>query len=321
MNNIKHNRMDKLIMENGIIGLIGLGVIGVPIAHKLYKKYKDDFIVLASGKRKERLLHGQMVVNGENFTPRVISASSEIKKHVDLLIVCVKNYDLMTALADIKNIIDENTIVLPLQNGIYSYEFFSEESPKNLILQGYVQGPNTVIQGENMNYSNPGSMHIGDRVNSVLDIAADIYSRLRLAGIEVHLEQDIKRMVWKKWMLNVAGNSVTALTGADYSCFKNNPSLISLCVNAMREFLIVAKTQKVCLEEKDIDDIINYYITYNGAKKTSMLMDVLYERRTENDYLAGRVIEIAAREQVSVPIISTLYNLIRAKEEIYLKRK
>ena len=56
-----------------------------------------------------------------------------------------------------------------------------------------------------MNYSNSGSMHIGDRVNSVLDVAADIYSSLRLAGIEVHLEQNIKRMVWKKWMLNVAG--------------------------------------------------------------------------------------------------------------------
>ena len=101
---------------------------------------------------------------------------------------------------------------------------------------------------------------------------------------------------------------------------KDNSSLISLCINAMHEFLTVAQTQDVSLNEKDIDDIINYYITYKGEKKTSMLMDTLHERQTENDYLAGKIVEIANQEHVKVPIIFTLYNLIKVREEIYLKR-
>ena len=38
------------------IGLIGLGAIGTPIAHKLFKKYGDDFCLIASADIKQLLL-------------------------------------------------------------------------------------------------------------------------------------------------------------------------------------------------------------------------------------------------------------------------
>ena len=34
-------------MQNTCIALIGLGAIGTPLAHLLWKKYCDDFILLA----------------------------------------------------------------------------------------------------------------------------------------------------------------------------------------------------------------------------------------------------------------------------------
>ena len=35
--------------------LIRLGVIGVPIAHKLYNKYDEDFLLIADEERKKTL--------------------------------------------------------------------------------------------------------------------------------------------------------------------------------------------------------------------------------------------------------------------------
>jgi len=219
----------------------------------------------------------------------------------------------------IKNVINDQTIILALQNGIYAFGFFKKEFPNNNVLPGFVLGPNTKKSGNAFNYTNAGSMHIGDQSNSVLDVAADVYAYLSAAGIDVHLEQDIKRMVWRKWMLNVAGNSVTALTNADYSNFKNSPELQELCRDVMQEFVVVAEAEGIHLSEADIDSIILYYTTYGGTKRTSMLDDVTNNRKTENEYLAGQVLELASKHNIDTPIIRCLYSLLKVKEWLYLQ--
>lgn len=305
-------------MLQGSVALIGLGVIGIPIAHKLNNAYTDRFVIVASGERRVKLENQNMEINGERFSPRIISDKRELNEPLELLIVCVKNYSLESAMTDIKSVVSDETIILPLQNGIYSYEVFSREFPDNVILQGYLQGPNTTKSGSIMRYTNSGSMHIGDQVNSVLDIAAKVYSYLSMAGIDIHLEQDIKKMVWKKMMLNVAGNSVTALTNADYRDFKSSENLQDLCRSTMSEYIKVAEAEGIILQESDIDDVIKYYVSYKGSKRTSMLEDVRNHKKTENDYLAGTICKLADKHSINVPIIKTLYLLIKIKESLYL---
>lgn len=116
-------------------------------------------------------------------------------------------------------------------------------------------------------------------------------------------------------MLNVAGNSITALTLADYSYFNKSEEIQNLCRNAMHEFLLVAQYENVGLMKTDIDDIIEYYVTYNGKKKTSMLEDVLNNKPTENEFLAGNLIRLARKHTISTPMIETLYLLMKIREE------
>lgn len=307
-------------MNNIKIGLMGLGVIGTPIAHKLFNYYKDDFFLVASGERKKKLEKQKMVINNDVFNPRIISKKEDLNNSISLLIVCVKNYDLEKSLVDFNAVIDKNTIILPLQNGIFSYDFFCDNFVDNLVLRGYVQGPNTKRYGNNIIYSNPGIMHIGKTQKDKKDIAYKIFELLDNAGLDVVWEENIKKMVWKKWMLNVAGNSITALTLADYSYFKKSQEIQMLCKNAMHEFLLVAQYENVNLIKKDIDDIIDYYVNYKGKKKTSMLEDILNNRPTENEFLAGDLIKLAKKHSIDTPMIKTLYLLIKIREDQYTLR-
>ena len=304
--------------ENYKIGLIGLGVIGSPIANVLYKYYKDNFFLIANDERKEKLQRRKLVINNERFSPRIISSRNELDSDLDLLVVCIKNYSLEESLQDFKNIIGKKTVILPLQNGIYSYDFFCGNFRENVVLRGYVQGPNTQINGGNITYTNTGVMHIGKTQNDMKDIAKHCFYMLENAGLNIVWEDNIKKMVWKKWMLNVAGNSVTALTLADYSFFKTSPEIQELCVQAMHEFLLVAQYENVNLMKQDIDDVIDYYVTYKGSKKTSMLEDVLNNRKTENEYLAGSLIKLAEKHGIATPMIRALYLLIKIREQQYL---
>lgn len=300
--------------------LIGFGTIGIPISDKLYRRYREYFALIANGERRLRLESQSLYINGQPFEPKILSEDAKDVPQIDLLIICVKNYDLQSSLSDYKDLISDQTILLPLQNGIYAREFFAEHFPKNIVLQGYVQGPNTEKQGAHLFYRNPGAIHIGSKNRTQFEAAKTVFEFLRSADIEICLEDDIQKMVWKKWMLNVAGNSVTALTGADYSHFKKCAHLRQICTDVMNEFLKVANAEGIDLHKKDIDDTINYYVSYCGNKKTSMLMDMLNERKSENDFLAGKVIDLASSHGIQTPIIQALYHLLAAKEQIYLEK-
>ena len=308
-------------MNQTNIALIGLGVIGAPIAHKLYKHYQDDFHLVLNGDFRKEFESVPHKINEDTFSPSIIS-SGEDTKPVSLLIICVKNYDLVNSLSEIKEIVSKDTVILPLQNGIFSVNFFRTNFPDNIVLEGYVQGPNTERNGADFNYQNSGSIHIGISNPDQTEKAKEVYQILKDANVDVYYEEHIKHMVWKKFMLNVAGNCVTALTGADYSLFKIYTDLQEVCRQAMNEFLTVANAEGVDLTKKDIDDIIDYYVTYIGSKKTSMLVDVMNENKTENDYLAGEILRVAKKHEITdLPTIKTLYYLMEVKEAVYMEKK
>lgn len=300
------------------IVLIGFGAIGIPMAWHLTQQYGDHFALVAHGDRRRKMERRRYWVNGSAYAAKIVSSAEELDQKPSLALICVKNYDIESAVEDLRPVIGQETILLPLQNGIYAFQRFCEAFPDNIVLKGYVQGPNTICDGENLLFTNPGVMHIGASSYSGDDIVQHVYRLLSESGLPVQVESDIAKMVWKKWMLNVAGNSVTALTGADYSKFRSYDALEVVCRKSMEEFVRVANAEDIPLTDADIDDVIQYYVSYKGAKKTSMLEDVLHHRRTENEYLAGTLLKMAEKNHIPVPATETLYLLMKAKEEIYL---
>lgn len=303
---------------NGTVGLIGLGVIGAPIAQKLFQWNPDRFVLVASGERRKRLEDKNIYINEELFSPKLASETDELEAPMDLMIVCVKNFQLQSALRDIRNLISENTVLLPLENGICAYKILKDEFPNNIILEGYAQGPNTSRTEKGFHYSNPGQMHMGSSQTKFCDAAISAYLLLKEAKVNVVYEAEIRRMVWQKWMLNTAGNTVTALLDAGYAEFKNSEPLQNICRMIMREFVQVAQAEHIYLSENDIDEVIQYFVTYKGEKITSMLEDVRNHRMTENEYITGEVIRLAKNHGIKATINETMYMLIKAKESLYL---
>ncbi len=300
------------------VGLIGLGAIGTPIAHKLYKWDSKRFTLIADPIRKKKLQSQKIKINGEAFSPHIISKNDELDLQLDLVIICVKNFHLNSAINDIKNVITSQTVLLPLENGISAYYTLREAFPKNVILEGYAQGPNTERVDDGFVYSNSGSVHMGSSRTELCDKAIDSYLLLKQADVPVIYEAEIRRMVWKKWMLNTAGNYVTAILDANYSDFKHSIALQDICRDLMREFVLIANAKHIYLDESDIESVIQYFVNYKGEKSTSMLDDVLNKRMTENEYIAGEAIRVAESLNISVPSIEIVYKLVKAKESLYL---
>lgn len=300
------------------VSLIGLGAVGAPLANILYKEFKDDFVLLSS---KDFLFTLKNVyVNGRKFEPKIVTNKNQLKKPIGVVFICVKNYQISGVYKLLEDMIDCDTIIFPLQNGVYSFDFLSSHFPNNVVLEGFAQGPNTKIVNNIFTYQRPGVFHIGTHNSKWESNAKNVFELMKKSGVECFYDNDIRKQVWKKLMLNVAGNAITALTEIDYCMFANSKETQILCHSVMQEYIEVAKSQNIELTETDIKEIMDYYLSFTVSKRTSMLEDIVNKRPTENEYIAGYISRLAKENNIYVPHIDTLYYLIKIKEQVYSKK-
>lgn len=302
------------------IALIGLGAVGAPIAHKLYRHYGNDFILLSDLKHV-RGLEKVKQINKDDFSPNIISSKSQLDKEIGIIIISVKNYDLISTSKLLSEFVSKNTVLVPLENGTWACRYLRNKYKDLVVAECFVRGPDTQRKNNMFEYTKSGVVHIGTSRDEEKTKINEVFSILKDGNIDIHLEKNINLLIWRKWMLNVAGNTVTALTDADYGMFKDNKELQLICRSIMREFLMVAKSEGVALSESDIDETIDYFVGYPGSKITSMLEDVRNKQQTENEYITGELLRLADEKNIKLPINKTIYTLINIKEYVYLKKK
>ncbi len=302
------------------IALIGAGAIGAVYASHLHKHYGSSFAVIASGDRANRLQNNGITINGDTFFPRVVTGKED-GFAADLILVCVKNYHLNDAIRDIAPFVGESAIILPLLNGITARDRLLEHFPANHILYGLAIYIDAVRTAEGVVNTNDGIIQLGDALNDPPSPPVMAVSEaLSRAGIGVEVCPDMIRTIWRKWMLNVGCNQVSALIRGTYSAFSSSPAARDLFFDAMMEVVSLAKAADVNLTEADAREFVSLMQTFSPNGKTSMLQDVESLRKTEVESFGGTVCELGKRYGVPTPVNDMLTRLITATEQAYLVR-
>lgn len=296
--------------------LIGMGAIGAVYGNALHKKYGGNFAVIAGGSRSEKIKKDGVTLNGECFFPKVV-APEDTGFAADLVVICVKNYSLEQAIRDLRRCVTDKTVILPLLNGITAKERLQDAFPNNRVFYGlcvYVDAVRTNIGV--INESN-GIIQFGDADNTHPSPEVEAVQKyLTGAGLTAEVCPDMLRAIWKKWMLNVGCNQVSAVTGATYGKMTLDTNQI-LFHEAMLEVVALAKACGISLSKKDALEFENRLRTFSPSGKTSMLQDVEAKRKTEVDYFSGTVVSLGKKYNVPTPVNRVLYCLLKSKEEMY----
>ena len=156
-----------------------------------------DVTFIARGQRYEEIRrHGLQIkpdVQGRRTDiahVKVTNAPAEVGP-VDVVIFAVKNYHLEEAAGQIKPLLGDTTVVLPLQNGITAAERLATIVGHKHVL-GYATSLPTQAIGE---WHGP----VSQRVQAVWEV-------LKSAGINVEAVDDIRLPLWNK-LVNYAGGS------------------------------------------------------------------------------------------------------------------
>jgi len=296
------------------ISLIGAGAVGAVYASKFYTMDKNCISLVAKEERYDRLREKGLFVNKRHYLFNVIRPEEKTPPS-DLIIIAVKHHHLEEAIRDISNRVGENTLILSAMNGIESEEQIGAAYGREKVLFAVAVGIDAVRQDNYVTFSQLGKVFFGEARNTNLtERVKRVRCILDQAGISYEIPDDMIRILWWKFMINVGLNQVSAILGAPYSVFQRSQVAKELIESAMMEVITVAKAAGVNLSEEDIQDFYSFLPSLSPDGKTSMLQDVEAKRKTEVEMFAGKVIELGKKYGIPTPVNQTLYKIIKAIE-------
>jgi 2-dehydropantoate 2-reductase len=185
------------------IGGVG-GYFGGLLAKHFYDKEHVEINFVARGEHlKEIQKNGLKVIKGANeFVAKPTLATnnpSEIGV-VDFIIITTKSYDLETIIQQLRPCINQDTIILPLLNGVDSKSRIKNILPDNIVLDGCAYIVSRLKQaGVIENSGNIQTLYFGldNFVNDRLLLLENLFKE---ATIEAFLSSGISRIIWEKFI-------------------------------------------------------------------------------------------------------------------------
>ncbi len=296
------------------VAIVGKGAVGLLHGSKIAQNAGLDRLMFAmDDARFERHRDDQVLINGEPCP--IESAPMSACEPVDLVIVAVKATGLDTAIESMAPLVGPQTRIISLLNGVTSEEHIAARYGWDHLVLAITQGMDAVFIDGKLTFSHPGEIRLGNAPGTEPGVVEDIAELLERAQIVHVVEQDIRRRMWTKLMLNVGINQTCMVFGSTYGDAMAANSEQNRCfIAAMREARAVANAEGIPLSEEDLTAMVNVIAELDPAGMPSMAQDRINRKRTEVELFAGTIIERAERHGILVPQNRWLYQRVREIE-------
>lgn len=249
---------------------------------------------------------------GDVEVPHVsVYPSAADSGRADLVLVCVKTHQTESILDDLASAVGDNTVVIPLQNGVESDEQLAARFGRRRVLPAAVYVGATLEEPGVVSHAGPARISIGARQGFDEQRLAAIHDTLAATGQVVQISPDIQRERWRKLMWNASFNTVSAVTLRTPAELLALVETRALLVAIMSEVAAVARAQGIDLQRSDVDEHIAWTERASGIR-TSTMVDRERGRTMEADALIGVIVRKGEEAGVETPASRTLYALMKA---------
>lgn len=234
---------------------------------------------------------------------------------VDVVLVAVKVYDNVTALPMIAPMIGPGTAVLTIQNGVDSPSEIAALVGEGAVLGGttYIatalEGPGLIVQTGTHRRIVFGEV-FGALPRSTPRVQA-IHEAFTSADIQSQAVEDGRVPIWEKFIFLVALAGFTGATRLPIGPVWADPFIRTQFLEASREVDRLARAEGVKVAPDRVEQIPVYVEGIPGTMRSSLLIDLQQGKKIEVEALLGSVVRRAARAGVAVPIMSTLYAVLK----------
>jgi 2-dehydropantoate 2-reductase len=307
------------------MAIVGLGATGTVLAAALLRKDPGTILVGRSDGMRETLLKNGIRVSGElsYFVPaeNYLDSIQDLGKHSpNIIFISTKACDLAHVLDEIATIFKPGTKIVSTHNGLGTEDLIAERFGADSALRMSLNlgvariGPGQVKAA----FFKPPN-HLGAVIAENRKVGEDIADLFTDAGLDTVYVEDIKLHVWKKMVMKCTMASICAVTDKTIREALHFPPTREIADACFKEIVTVADAMGYDLGKNYIHQAVAY-LEEAGVHKDSMCTDIENRKPTEIDFLGGKVVAYARETGISVPVYTTMTNLVVALESNYLDK-
>ena len=259
---------------------------------------------------------------------RVVASCAEAGPH-ELVFMALKAYDIERVAPEMRALLDADTPVVPLQNGLpwwYFQNFNGAHAGHRLktadasgvieqnidarrIIGCVVYPASSIVAPGVIKHLEGDRFPVGELDGSESERVKRLSELLVGARLKAPILPDIRSEIWLKLWGNMSFNPISALTHSTLVDIVDEPATRELAATMMRETQVVGEklgaTFRVPLEQR-IEGARKV-----GKHKPSTLQDVEAGRPVEVDALIGSIIELAELTDTPTPATRAVYALLK----------
>jgi len=299
--------------------VVGAGPVGQTLAACLIDAGVDLVLVEIVDPVRERLRARGIRVGGahtkEVAVPLVAAGVDELAGvDLDVVFIAVKAPATALVAGAVQDSVDRSATVVSWQNGIDTERALAERVDPGRIVRAVVNHGVSVDDDGTVVVTFEHPPHLvrefdpegGERAREVAGLLTD-------AGLRTEHAEQLERAVWTKGALNAALNAICALTGMTVVEAWSDRYAGDLARKVLREAIQVARSNEIFLGSGFYRYALDY-LARAGAHRPSMLLDRMAGRRTEIDFINGKIIEYGQMSGTPTPFNETLVALVKAAE-------
>jgi 2-dehydropantoate 2-reductase len=297
------------------IAVVGAGGVGGGFGAALARAGADVSFIARGAHLAAMKDHGLKVQGPRgdiHLVPtRATDDPAEIGK-VDIVLFCVKLWDVESAGQHIAPLLGPGTAVIPLQNGIDAAERLIPILGSGAVMGGVAQiSASITAPGVIQQVGTFMRMIFGELDGRSSKRAADFLELCLKAGFDAMLSEQILTDLWMKFILLASNASMMAATRQPIGKLRDDPDLRPIFLAAYREVVDVGRAKGIALPVDAVEQIVGFTGHMPPAMKASMALDLDRGNRLELPWLGGKVVELGRALGVPTPTHSMMAAMLK----------
>jgi 2-dehydropantoate 2-reductase len=301
------------------IVVIGAGGVGGYFGGKLANAgFNVTFIARGSHLKaiKNKGLQVKSILGDFTVFPNAKENVSDIK-NPDVVILGVKSWQVLEVAKQLKPIINNETMVLPLQNGADNADKLISVLPRQNVLAGFCKIVSKIESAGVINhFSFEPEIVFGEYDNKRTHRVKELKHVFDKAGFKNILSEDIHLDIWKKFLFIVSISGIGALTRAPFGAMRENEAIRKIIFDTANEIVEIANAKGIGLSQKDIEAILTVIDKQDYKTTASMQRDIMEGKPSELENFNGYIVSQGKLLGIETPTNAFIYNCLLPQEQL-----
>ena len=235
---------------------------------------------------------------------------------VDYIICSVKAWQVPAAAKAMKPMIDDNTLVIPLQNGVEAPAQLAEVLGDAAVLGGLCAIIAFRAGDGHIKHSGASPLirfgHLNKRADMRVNRLSEMFNHC--SGVKSSIPDDIRVAMWQKFMLISAWSGVGAVTRAPIGVLLEMDETREMLVEALEEIYQLALAHDTNLPANSVTKTMEALQSFPKNSTTSMQRDIADGLPSELDVQNDAVVRLAKEVNLETPINRFILHSLRPTE-------